>query len=80
MPEISMDDEILWKWELLCNEFEDAKQNYIAIFTPLLKTITEKIADDYPNDIFLQIEQAESAWKNWVAIQTQLRRLAEENN
>jgi len=74
-----MDDEILWKWELLCNEFDDAKKNYITIFTPLLKKMSEKKTGIYANDIVLQIEKAESAWRHWVEIQIKLKTFVEEH-
>ena len=87
-----MNQELLWKlellcmrsrWKLLCIEFEDAKKNYITIFTPVLKNIREKITatdvDTDTDDIFLQMEKAETVWKEWVEIQIKLKKFIEED-
>lgn len=71
-----MKNEILWKWELLCNEFDEAKQNYINVFSPVIKSV----ADEKTANLNLgQLKEAEAAWNNWVAIQDQLKKFVEEN-
>lgn len=71
-----MKNEILWKWELLCDEFDEAKQNYINVFSPVIKSV----ADEKTANLNLgQLKEAEAAWNNWVAIQDQLKKFVEEN-
>ena len=77
-----MENEILWKWELLCTEFEEAKNNYTTIFAPLFKSIGERVGkanEIYSDDILLQIEKAESALQQWGEIQIKLKSFVEEN-
>ncbi len=71
-----MENEILWKWELLCNEFDEAKRNYISVFSPVIKSV----ADEKTANLNLaQLKEAEAAWNNWVDIQNQLKKFVEEN-
>jgi hypothetical protein len=74
-----MENEILWKWELLCNEFDEAKKNHTTVFTPLFKRIREKTNGNYSDEIFLQLANAEAAWNNWAEIQIKLKTFVEEN-
>lgn len=71
-----MKNEILWKWELLCNEFDEAKQNYIRVFSPVIKSVAD---ENTANLNLAQLKEAEAAWNNWVDIQNQLKKFVEEN-
>lgn len=74
-----MDDEVLWKWELLCHDFDEAKKNYISVFNPLFKNIGEKKIEVVSDDISVQIKLAQSAWENWLEIQSKLKEFVDEN-
>jgi len=74
-----MESEILWKWELLCNEFDEAKQNYISVFSPIIKNVVISAREQNGGLNLTQLNEAEAAWNNWVEIQNQLKKFVEEN-
>lgn len=72
-----MENEILWKWELLCEDFEQAKQNYIQHFSPLINNLSAVTQHCQCNTNLSQIKSAEAAWNRWIEIQMKLREFAE---
>jgi len=72
-----MENEILWKWELLCGEFEQAWQNHLDYFAPLLNKLgnLEGRCESAP-DLVL-ISHAEKAWNSWVDIQIKMKELVD---
>jgi hypothetical protein len=73
-----MENEILWKWELLCNEFEEAKQNYINTIEPIIK-IAE--SDEHDTDrLFEHLKNAVQAWNFWLEVQDRIKKFVEENS
>jgi len=74
-----MKNEILWKWELLCNEFDEAKRNYISVFSPVIESVANAADEPSATLNLAQLKAAEAAWNNWVDIQDQLKKFVEEN-
>jgi len=74
-----MENEILWKWELLCNEFEVAKLNYINIYSPLFDSFSAGLDGTDKDEVAAQLECAKVAWTSWVEIQNQVKKFVEEN-
>jgi hypothetical protein len=72
-----MENEILWKWELLCEEFEEAKRNWVNIFEPIISNASLDGTDS--NRIFAQLKHAESAWKNWTEVQDKIKQFVDDN-
>jgi hypothetical protein len=71
-----MENEILWRWELLCDEFENARHAYINSFEPIINNAKDGIDS---NHIIAQLINAEGAWKNWVEIQNKIKKFVNEN-
>jgi len=74
-----MENEILWKWELLCDEFEEAKQNYINIFSPLINSLGALVDEADTKQNFMQIKKAEDAWNNWIEVHNELKKFVDKN-
>ena len=68
-----MENEILWKWELLCDDFAEAQQNYMDIVSPLIN------CDGMDRDeIVAQLKKASATWDRWIEIHQQLKKYVEE--
>jgi len=72
-----MENEILWKWELLCGEFDQARQNYLDHFAPLINTLSCMADCSQSKANQVQIRHAEHAWNSWVDIQIKIKEFVE---
>jgi len=74
-----MENEILWKWELLCEEFDSAKLNYINNFAPLFDGGFAELDGFDKNELDVRLKKAKIAWIDWVEIQNQIKKFVEDN-
>ena len=66
-------NEIQWKWELLCDAFDHAKQNYIQHFSPLMGNVRLALETGNLTINVAEIDAAEDAWKQWVDVQQEIK-------
>jgi len=64
-----MTNEIQWKWELLCDEFDSAKQN----FSPLMGNVRLALETGNLTINVAEIDAAEDAWNQWVDVQQEIK-------